>query len=566
MRNRKKTLFIALSLLFVQSLFSQKLDWINTIGGNGIGSDWDYGEKVAHDPSGNVILATLISDSATINQNQSTLSSFSGVRDIHLSKYSPNGSLIWSFVLGGSSSDVVRGLKVDINGIIYIAIGFSGTIDIDPSSYVDLRHSINGRCIIAKFSPGGSLISANQIDAFIFNIQIDDLSNIYATGLFRGACNFSTDILNPFILNSKGLSDAFICKYDLHMNLIWAKQLGGRDNENGYSIAIDDNYNVYTAGLFQGLIDINPGPGIGYLYSVGTNEIFISKLNVNGDYVWGRKITSTGRDAVFELKWNDSALYMSGYYNGTITLGVLGFTKISSGGLGECFLIKMKYTGVPEWIKTYNNTGYSRNWALTLLPNGDVVTGGHFIDSLKFDGLNSPFTLISTIDNSFLVIRDSQGNLKQTIQFGDTSFMGINHISSNNTNSIVCTGYFEGAFNYNLGGSTQSVSALGRGDGFIFQFKPSFVTSNSNKNIDSKQSHNSIYPNPFNESFVLKTNAPFEGDITLFDGIGQKVIEYKNIRFETEKELSPLLQRGTYYMHLIDYNKKTKSVLKLIKD
>ena len=69
----------------------------------------------------------------------------------------------------------------------------------------------------------------------------------------------------------------------------WAKSMGGTNGDVGYSIALDDAGNVYTAGIFSGTVDFDPGIGTYNLTSTG-GSTFICKLDAAGDFVWARNI------------------------------------------------------------------------------------------------------------------------------------------------------------------------------------------------------------------------------------------------------------------------------------
>ena len=62
-------------------------------------------------------------------------------------------------------------------------------------------------------------------------------------------------------------------------DFVWAKQMGGTEDDEGYGIAVDAAGNVYTTGYFAGTADFDPGPGTCNLTSAGAWEIFVSKLS-----------------------------------------------------------------------------------------------------------------------------------------------------------------------------------------------------------------------------------------------------------------------------------------------
>ena len=75
------------------------------------------------------------------------------------------------------------------------------------------------------------------------------------------------------------------------VNFKWAKQMGGTGAYAvGSSIAVDAAGNVYTTGYFGGTADFDPGPGTYNLTSAGTYDMFISKLDSSGNFIWAKQM------------------------------------------------------------------------------------------------------------------------------------------------------------------------------------------------------------------------------------------------------------------------------------
>jgi hypothetical protein len=74
----------------------------------------------------------------------------------------------------------------------------------------------------------------------------------------------------------------------------WARGMGGINLDAGLSIAIGASGNVYTTGAFSDTVDFDPGTGVYNLTSAGGYDIFVSKLDVNGDFVWAKRMGGSG--------------------------------------------------------------------------------------------------------------------------------------------------------------------------------------------------------------------------------------------------------------------------------
>lgn len=80
------------------------------------------------------------------------------------------------------------------------------------------------------------------------------------------------------------------------VKLEWVKEMGGTSSDFSSSIAVDASGNVYTTGYFKGTSDFDPGTGVFNLTSAGNTDIFVSKLNALGNFVWTKQIGGTSWD------------------------------------------------------------------------------------------------------------------------------------------------------------------------------------------------------------------------------------------------------------------------------
>ena len=115
------------------------------------------------------------------------------------------------------------------------------------------------------------------------------------TGQFSITADFDPGT-NTYNLTAVNGIDMFVLKMSPNGNLIWVKKIGGNSNEIGKSITSDINGNIYTTGYFRSQTDFDPGASTYNLTNIGLRDIFIQKLDANGNFQWAKQMGGTGDD------------------------------------------------------------------------------------------------------------------------------------------------------------------------------------------------------------------------------------------------------------------------------
>jgi gliding motility-associated-like protein len=242
-----------------------------------------------------------------------------GSCDIVISKYDTNGTqLIYSTYLGGSNAEVPSSLVVNSNDELFI-LGTTGSNDFPVTSsaydtsfnggtnyvltYVlhfsmgsDLcitRLNSNGTQILASTYIGGSAndglntainLVKNYADELRGEILIDQNNNCYIVSS-TASNNIPTTALS-FQNTSGGGQDGLIAKFDNNLsNLIWCSYLGGSGDDALYSLAVDNNQDIYvTGGTTSQNLNITSG-ALYPSYQGGSADGFIFKINQNGNSI-----------------------------------------------------------------------------------------------------------------------------------------------------------------------------------------------------------------------------------------------------------------------------------------
>ena len=125
------------------------------------------------------------------------------------------------------------------------------------------------------------------------------------------------------------------------------------------SIAVDAAGNVYTTGYFGGTADFDPGPGTYNLTSAGTYEMFISKLDSSGNFIWAKQMGgnssldyATGLSITLDAAGN---IYSTGPLEGTVDFnpgpGVFTLSAIGVNRTRASFVLKLDADGNFIWAK-----------------------------------------------------------------------------------------------------------------------------------------------------------------------------------------------------------------------
>jgi hypothetical protein len=188
-------------------------------------------------------------------------------------------------------------------------------------------------------------------------------------------------------------------KYDIVGSFQWGKSIGSISNDNPQDIKIDNNGNIYCVGGVYDTVDFDPGPGVMNLISKGGSDIFIEKLNFNGDFLWAELIGGVGNDQgrAIEISPSDE-IYFSGNYSAQVDFdpnaGVYNLNTGSTVSQPKNFILKFKGCYPNTSNDTINSCG-------PIIWNYSVYyTSGTYVwEGVNVTGCDSTVSLQLTIDS-----------------------------------------------------------------------------------------------------------------------------------------------------------------------
>ena len=193
--------------------------------------------------------------------------------DAFLTKYAPDGQLIWTQQFGSNLGD--ESLSVSSDG--------AGNTYVGGVTWGDLEGPIAGMydAFVRKYDTNGNLewgqqFGTDQYDG-VEDVFTDALGNLYVGGFTWGSLEGS----------NAGIADAFVRKYDAAGSTLWTRQFGTPGFDNVWGIHVDVEGNVYLAGSTEG--------DLGGM-NAGQEDAFVRVYDADGDLRWTRQLGYSDTD------------------------------------------------------------------------------------------------------------------------------------------------------------------------------------------------------------------------------------------------------------------------------
>lgn len=316
----------------------------------------------------------------------------SGGRDIFILKLDGLGNFVWAKSIGGNSTDEGISIRIDPYGNVFTTGIFGGTVDFDPGPGVtNLTSSFGYKDIfVQKMDANGNFIWSKGVSGVSYDnatsISVDASGNVYITGSFFETIDLDPDAgIANFI--SAGNQDIFVLKLDSSGSFIWGKSMGGAADDIGYSINVDASGNIFTTGMFAGIVDFDPGPGMTNLTAIGSWDMFVQKLDSNGNFVWSKSIGGFFDDRGYSIGVDAFGnIYTTGKFEGTVDFDPgPGITNLISAGNEDIFIQKLDASGNFLWAGSIGGASLDLAASITVDALNNVYATGSFMNTGDFD-------------------------------------------------------------------------------------------------------------------------------------------------------------------------------------
>lgn len=535
----KKFLNLLFALAFVLELNAQtpSLFWAKQQSG----TSGETAKTVVVDALGNNYILGFYSGTFDLDPGPGVVSvSTVGSSDVYLVKLDANGNFVWGKSYGSTGADEGTTLSIDDQGMLYATGFFLTQIDFSSGAGTMTLNSFGDfDAFLLKIDTAGNEQWAKQFGGFMGidegrSVVVDDSSNVYLTGLFTGSADFDPSN-NMFVLNAAGGSafEGYVVKLDLNGNLVWAKQLGGTNSDVARSISINSNGDLFVAGTYRGTADLDPGSSAANFTSNGSDDIFIVKLDRNGNFGWAKSIGGSSADLANGISVDSlSNVIVIGQFLGNVDFDPgAGNSSLQTVGFYDTFILKLDSAGNFTWAKRLNSTSnVNSRYVKTDNANNIYITGG-FTGTLD---MNPDTNITQNVfnagsDDVFVLKLDENGSYLWGFTVGGANFDQATSMEISDSLYVYISGAFNSSMDFDPSPGILNLTPTMSRDAFIAKYSNPTITSLHSVNNNSTVS---LYPNPTNNSIFLDLK-------TVQENIKYSIYDLSGKLISTEHLLSP---------------------------
>ncbi|MBL7918749.1 MAG: T9SS type A sorting domain-containing protein [Bacteroidia bacterium] len=319
--------------------------------------------------------------------------------NIFILKLNANGTHGWARNIGKTAvDDYGNAITTDAANNVIVTGYFQSTgVDFDPGVGISTLSAVgNKETFVLKLNSAGLFTWAFSLAGNSHesgnSITVDALNNIFIGGYFMGYIT-----LDPLGSTSSqvvcgALSDSYVAKYSSSGTYIWGKSYSGNFSASVSgtcsSVQVDNSGNVYTLGSFKGVVDFDPAVPVYSISSASSTkeDMYICKLNNNGNLVWAKSIGGTGFDYGINFNLNNtSSLYVTGSFEGNVDFDPSASTNnLVSNGLADIYVANYDLNG--NYISAFNVGGTGNDFGQSIIAfTTGVYCAGNYSSSCDFD-------------------------------------------------------------------------------------------------------------------------------------------------------------------------------------
>lgn len=387
-------------------------------------------------------------------------------------------------------------LAIDSKGNVVVTGYFTGSGEFGSTTLTSQSRDV----YVAKLDSKGAWLWAKKAGGtssdYSYDVAIDKNDAIYLTGNFSNAANFGS-----IAVSGQG-TEVFVAKLDSQGNWMWVKSAEGSSSDYGRAIGLDGSGNIYVAGYFRSNITF----GSTTLTHSGNNNVFVAKMDAQGNWVWASGTKGNGYKYPNSLAVNNAGnVVVTGYFfRGAAEFNTF---SIANKGSNDIFVAGLDTNGAWKWAIGAGGSRSDLAYDVTLDQSGSTYVAGFFQGTTAFGTLT--LTAKGSVD-AFVGKINSSGRWSQVQSYGGTESSHGRAIAIDSSENMYLTGYLSGSLAF----GSLTLTSKGDWDMFVAKFDKTGATSQAisagGKSSDTENSYG-IATDKNGASYIVGS---FQGEAT----------------------------------------------------
>lgn len=317
------------------------------------GTASDIGSEAAVGPDGTLYVTGSFQDTAQFGTT--SLTSAGGFDGFVAAVNPATGAVLWAVRTGSSGHDSTVGITATSAGV-FVAGYYTGTMTgFGSGAGASAATGTTNNGFVAALNPatGAPLwaVRTGGTQSTLCHSIAADGSRVYVGGYYMGTPSGFAATVGT----SAGSYDAFVAALNPATGAaIWAVRSGSTGADYGHEVARNST-GVYVTGYYSGGTMTGFGASAGA--GAGLTDAYVAALNPSsGAALWAKRTGVPGATCYGQsVAATDTGLYVTGYYNGTLT----GFAAQAGASNGnDAFVAALNpSTGASVWARNGGDVG-----------------------------------------------------------------------------------------------------------------------------------------------------------------------------------------------------------------
>lgn len=483
-----------------------------------------------------------------------------------VAKYSASGNQVLykefgSGVMGAGA--MAQDIAIDASGNMLLTGRYAGIVDFDPGPAVFNMTTVDANYIfVLKLDAAGNFnwvkgMGSQNFPGYVtintgWSINTDADNNVLVTGKFYQTVDFNPGNIPAMPLTAIYTNDgaSFIMKLKSTGTVAWVRKI---DRAFGYAIDADPSGSVYSAGVFTGTTDFDPGAGSEIRTPWNSSDVYLSKLDSSGAFIWSKQMGGTRADVARAMVLDKSRnIYTTGFFSGTADYNpdadtfLLTTDTPGTTGLYNIFIHKLGCTDTSSSVHnitscnesyTFNGVVYNSSGTYRQVVSNAAGCDSTIILNLTIAPLPQPLITINVFTLGTVGTYNTYQWILNTVPIPGATGSTYT-VSQNGDYQVAVSG----------GGNCRDTSAI-------------YTVTNTTglHDVSNLAEKTSVFPNPARD--VVFVICPFKATLILTDIEGRLLSQKQDTTSVSLKDLTP----GIYLLKILDHEGRLIKAQKVVK-